>query len=106
MFPTAVLLVNGAEDKVVDPKTAKAFMDAARPYYRSDPERLRLVLYEGFGHNLPVDIIRMYAEHWFRLYMHPTAAPPRPAKEAENLPERVRRTQINGADHKKVIGAE
>jgi dienelactone hydrolase len=106
MFPTAVLMVNGAEDKVVDPKTARAFMDAARPYYRSDPERLRLVLYEGFGHNLPVDIIRMYAEHWFHLYMHPTDPPPLPAKDAENLTESVRRTQINAADHKKIIRAE
>jgi dienelactone hydrolase len=106
MFPTAVLMVNGAEDKVVDPKTARAFMDAARPYYRSDPERLRLVVYEGFGHNLPIDIIRMYAEHWFHLYMHPTDPPPRPAKEAANLPEGVRRTQINATDHKKIIGAE
>ena len=106
MFPTAVLMVNGAEDKVVDPKTARTFMDAARPYYRSDPERLRLVLYEGFGHNLPVDIIRMYAEHWFHRYMHPTDPPPRSAREAENLPESVRRTQINASDHKKVIGAE
>jgi len=106
MFPTAVLMVNGSEDKVVDPKTARAFVDAARPYYRSDPERLRLVLYEGLGHNLPIDIVRMYAEHWFHLYLHPTDPPPRPAKEAANLPEGVRRTQINATDHKKVIGAE
>jgi hypothetical protein len=78
MYPTAVLMLSGAEDKIVDPDSARAFMKAARPYYRDDPNRLRLVVYEGFGHNLPRDVVQMYAEHWFRLYMPPTRPPPGP----------------------------
>ena len=49
LFPCAVLMVSGGADKVVDPATARAFADAARPFYQSDPERLRLVVYEGCG---------------------------------------------------------
>src|SRR5207248_4272348 len=64
MFPCAVLMVNGGNDKVVDPATARSFAAAARPYYASDPSRLRLVIYEGFGHNLPLDVVREHAEHW------------------------------------------
>lgn len=73
MYPCAVLMVSGAEDPIVDPDTARAFFAAARPAYAADPERLRLVVYEGFGHNLPVDVVRMYAEHWFRMYLSPTS---------------------------------
>ncbi|MBI3414961.1 MAG: prolyl oligopeptidase family serine peptidase, partial [Verrucomicrobia bacterium] len=66
LFPCAALLVSGGEDKVVDPATARAFVEAARPRYTNDPDRLRLVVYEGFGHNLPLDVVQMHAEHWFR----------------------------------------
>lgn len=106
MYPTAVLMVSGGEDKVVDPKTAQAFVKAARPYYANDPERLRLVLYDGFGHNLPRDIIRMYAENWFHLYMHPTQPPPAPPEPPKTFSESVDKTQINSANHKDVVGAE
>src|SRR5262249_22101550 len=34
MFPVAVLMVSGGNDKVVDPNTAKAFVEAARPFYK------------------------------------------------------------------------
>jgi dienelactone hydrolase len=106
LFPTAILMVSGGEDKVVDPKTARAFVEAGRPYYERDPERLRLVVYEGFGHNLPADVVKLYAEHWFRLYMHPTRSPPLPLAEAASLQESARRTQINTTDHKDVVGAK
>lgn len=106
MFPTAVLMVSGGDDVVVDAKTARAFVRAAKPFYESDPERLRLVIYEGFGHNLPIDVVRMYAEHWFHLYMSPTEPAPVPLKPAKGLKESVVNTQINAADHKKVVGAE
>lgn len=106
MYPTAVMMVNGGDDNVVDPKTARAFADAARPYYASDPERLRLVIYEGFGHNLPRDVIRMYAENWFHLYMHPTLPPPVPPKPPKDFKESVDQTQINSANHKDVVGSE
>ena len=105
LFPTAVLMVSGGEDKVVDPKTARAFVEAARPFYQADPDRLRLVVYEGFGHNLPRDVVRMYAEHWFHLYMSPEGKPPHPAKEAVNLEQSVVRSQINAADHRQIVGA-
>src|ERR1051325_8089559 len=104
MFPTPVLMVSGGEDKVVDPKTARVFVEAAWPFYKSDPERLRLVVYEGFGHNLPADIVRLYAEHWFHLYMAPTTAPPRSAQAPGTLAESVARSQINATDHRQILG--
>lgn len=106
MYPTATLLVSGGDDIVVDPKTARSFVKAAKPYYANDPERLRLVIYDGFGHNLPRDIIRMYAEHWFRLYMHPVNDPPKPPDPPRDLKESTDRTQINSTGHDKVVGAE
>jgi dienelactone hydrolase len=106
LFPTAILMVSGGNDKIVDPKTARAFMEAARPHYEADPERLRLVIYEGFGHNLPPDVVKMYAEAWFRLYMHPTNPPPPPPSAPAGLPESTERTRINAAEHKDVVGAE
>jgi dienelactone hydrolase len=106
MYPTAVLMVSGGDDKVVDPKTAQSFVKAARPYYANDPERLRLVIYDGFGHNLPRDIIRMYAENWFHLYMHPTQPPPAPPAPPKDFKDSVDKTQINSANHKDVVGAE
>jgi len=105
-FPTAVLMASGGEDVVVDPKTARSFVAAARPYYKSDPSRLRLVVYEGFGHNLPLDVVKMYAEHWFHLWMHPTKPPPPPPKQSSDLEESAERTQINPAEHKDVVGAD
>lgn len=110
LFPTAVLLVCGGRDKVVDPSTSRAFVEAAEPYYRSDPARLRLVVYENFAHNLPPDVVRMHAEHWFRLYMNPVTLPPKPAPEPTDgvkaTTESVRRTQINAADHREVVGVK
>lgn len=106
MYPTAVLMVNGGKDLVVDPKTAQAFVEAARPYYANDPERLRLVIYDGFGHNLPLDIVKMYIEHWFHLYMHPTKPPPMPPEQPKDIKQSADKTEINSAKHKDVVGAE
>lgn len=105
MFPVAVLMVSGGDDKIVDPATAREFAAAARPYYAGDPDRLRLVVYEGCGHNLPRDVVKMYTEHWFHLYMHPTQAPPPPPEKPATLDERVKRTQINAGKHEDVIRA-
>src|SRR5207247_2111921 len=82
MYPCAVLMVSGGADKVVDPATARAFVEAARPFYKDDPERLRLVVYDGFGHNLPRDIVQMYVEHWFDLYLNPIRPAPKPERPA------------------------
>ncbi len=106
LWPTAVLMVNGAEDKVVDPKSARAFAAAARPSYAPDPNRLRLVMYEGFGHNLPQDVVRHYAENWFRLYLHPVQPPPPAPPEIKSLKEAARQTEINSTEHRRVVGAE
>jgi dienelactone hydrolase len=105
LFSTAVLMVSGGEDKVVDPKTARAFADAARPFYATDPDRLRLVVYEGFGHNLPLDVVRLHAEHWFHLYMNPATEAPRSAPAPTNLDQSVMRSQINASDHQTILGA-
>ena len=106
LYPTAVLMVSGGEDVIVDAATARAFVKAALPYYKHDPDRLRLVVYETFSHNLPVDVVRMYAEHWFHLYMSPTRRRRnRLAGPREPLRERGK-TQINAADHKSVMGAD
>jgi hypothetical protein len=102
MYPCAVLMVSGGDDKVVDPATARSFVNAARPYYAKDPERLRLVVYEGFTHNLPPDVVKLYTEHWFRTYMHPTKPAPNPSGKPDNLDESVKRTQINAGEHKNI----
>lgn len=105
LYPCAVLLVSGGDDKVVDPRTARAFVNAARPYYAPEPERLRLVIYEGFGHNLPLDVVRMYTEHWFRLYLAPQR-PPAAEQVPQTMDAKVRATQINAAPHSAVVGAQ
>lgn len=106
LYPTAVLMVSGGADIIVAPATARSFIEAARPYYKDDEERLRLVIYDGFGHNLPRDIISMYIENFFHLYMHPIDEPPKPVREPETLDESVKRTQINAAEHDSVVGIE
>lgn len=106
LYPKAVLMVSGGRDKVVDPATARAFVEAAEPFYKDDPSRLRLVIYDNFTHNLPADCVKMHAEQWFRLYMNPTADPPRPEGEPKSLSESVKRTQINAAGHDVVVGAD
>ena len=59
-----------------------------------------------FGHNLPQDVVQMHAEHWFRLYMNPTNPPPKSPGAPVDLKQSVIRSQINAADHRKVVGAE
>lgn len=103
LYPAAVLLVNGGDDKVVDVRSTRAFVNAARPFYKADPDRLRLVVYEGMSHNLPADLVKMHAEHWFRLYIHPTQPPPAPPAPIKSLEDSTKRTSINAAEHKDVI---
>lgn len=106
LYPVATLLVSGGDDIVVDPKTARSFVKAAKPYYANDPERLRLVIYDGSGHNLPRDVLKMYTENWFHLYMHPVHDPPTPPNPPKDLGESAERTQINSTGHDKVVGAK
>lgn len=91
---------------MIDPASARAFFRIAQPSFASDPHRLRLIMYEGFSHNLPEDVVKHYAEHWFHLYLHPTDPPPGPAEVVKSLEEATRRTQINAQDHKRGVGAE
>lgn len=106
MYPTAVLMVSGGADKVVDPGTALSFVRKAAPYYEEDPDRLRLVVYEDKSHNLPGDIVTMYIEHWLHLYMDPVQAAPKSEAAAKDMNETVRRTEITGADHKMLTGSK
>src|SRR5262249_43828154 len=99
LFPVAMLLVNGGDDKVVDVRSTRAFVDAAPPNYKTDRERPRLVVCEGMGHNFPVDAVKMHAEHWFRLYLHPTNPPPQPPAPIKQLKDSAKKLQINSADH-------
>ena len=105
LFPCAVLMVSGGADKIVDPGSARAFVDTARPFYRSDPNRLRLVVYEGMGHNLPLDVVQLYTEHWFHLYLNPTRPPPLAPEEARSMEESTRRTTITAETHDRIIDA-
>lgn len=105
MFPTAILLVSGGDDKVVDPATARSFMQAARPFYAKDPFRLRLVIYDGVGHNLPGDAVRMHVENWLHLYCHPMNPAPEPIPAEPGLAKAVENSQITGANHKDLTGA-
>lgn len=106
MFPCAIQMVSGGADKVVDPATARSFIEAAKPFYESDPQRLRLVIYDGWGHNLPRDVVTMFTENWFRLYLHPTKPAPPPPSPPKDLKDSVNRTQINAEDHKDVVGGK
>jgi hypothetical protein len=106
LWPSATLLVNGGDDKVVDIRSTRAFVEAARPAFTNDPARLRLVNYEGFGHNLPLDVVRDYAERWFRLYLHPVNPPPGPPMPIHSIADAARQTQINASPHASVVGAE
>ncbi len=105
LFPTPVLMVSGGEDKIVDPKTARAFVEAARPAYQNDPERLELVIYDGFGHNLPAGVIQLYAEYWFHRYLNPSTPAPASAAPPATLAQSVVQSQINAASHDRVVGA-
>jgi dienelactone hydrolase len=105
LFPCATLLVNGGADKVVDIASTRAFVEAARPAYRNDPDRLRLVVYDGMGHNLPRDVVRLYAEHWFRLYLTPSAVPSSATIRPTTLSESTRRTALTPTPHENLIGA-
>ena len=104
LFPCATLIVNGGADKVVDIASARAFVEAARPAYRNDPDRLRLVVYDGMGHNLPRDVVRLYAEHWFRLYLTPSA-PSNASARPVTLAESTRQTALTPTPHEYMIGA-
>lgn len=116
LYPKAILMVSGGADKVVDAETAKVFYDNALPFYKADPDRLRLLVYHGCGHNLPADVVKMYVEHWFHLYMPaqkdapaapaPAAAGVEGSSSSKDLNESTSRTQINAAQHKDLVGAK
>ena len=64
------------------------------------------MIYDGWGHNLPRDVVTMFTENWFRLYLHPTKPAPAPPAPPKDLKDSVKRTQINSEDHKDVVGGE
>lgn len=105
LFPCAVLLVNGSQDKVVDLSSTRAFVEAARPSYQAEPDRLRLVVYEGMTHNLPADIVPLYAEHWFKRYLGPTNGPTGLMPNPSNIVEAARHSALTATPHEQLINA-
>jgi dienelactone hydrolase len=51
-FPRALLVQHGTADNEADPRHMRAFVDAVRPTYAAQPQRLRYALYEGIKHDL------------------------------------------------------
>ena len=54
-WPTAVLLLHGAEDTTVPVVGARLLHQALVPFYADAPERLRLTVQENVGHELNAD---------------------------------------------------
>lgn len=71
----------------------------------NDPDRLRLVVYDGMGHNLPRDVVRLYAEHWFGLYLSRSAVPASATVRSTTLSESTRQTALTPTPHENLIGA-
>ena len=49
-FPAATLLLHGADDDTVPVEWAKRLFALMRPSYTPDPDRLKLEVFEGIGH--------------------------------------------------------
>lgn len=62
-----LLMLNGADDKVVPLECNQRFEAAARPFY-TDGSKLKLVAYPGIGHEVPA---AMWAEAkaWFKTWL-------------------------------------
>jgi hypothetical protein len=68
LFPTAVLLCNGATDPTLTAAAAQAFCDAAQPFYAAAPDRLRLVVNPETGHWITEEAYQMTLE-WLGRYV-------------------------------------
>lgn len=105
LYPCATLLINGGTDKVVDVSSTRAFVEAARPAYATNPDRLQLIVYDGMGHNLPDGVIPLYAGYWFRMHLASRAQSEEATAQPLNLLESTRQTALTPTPHERLIGA-
>jgi predicted esterase len=67
--PPALLIFHGADDTVVKPDGAIALRDALLPFYRSEPERLRVVIAPGVSHDWTGHNLDATVAEWFNRYL-------------------------------------
>jgi dipeptidyl aminopeptidase/acylaminoacyl peptidase len=66
--PRPVLLIHGEADTVVPPVLARRFVEQARPFYRSQPDRLSLVEFPRLNHYVTAAGIAQMRQ-WFLKYL-------------------------------------
>jgi len=60
-----VLLLNGERDDLIPLECASSLHEALKPHYQAAPDRLRMKVYQGIGHEYTPDMEREAFE-WFR----------------------------------------
>ncbi len=81
VFPTALLMINGSDDKIIPIESVRHYYDAIRPHYAKDPDRLRFVVFEGAGHGWDQKWNTFMVVDWFDRYMIQDEPPkPRPRR--------------------------
>ena len=66
--PRPLLMLHGTADAVVPPDGVIALEEKLRPLYASVPERLKLQLYPGLGHDYPDDMLACTCA-WFERFL-------------------------------------
>ena len=66
--PRPLLMLHGTADAVVPPDGVIALEEKLRPLYASVPERLKLQLYPGLGHDYPDDMLARTCA-WFERFL-------------------------------------
>ena len=66
--PRPLLMLHGTADAVVPPDGVIALEEKLRPLYASSPERLKLQLYPGLGHDYPDDMLARTCA-WFERFL-------------------------------------
>ena len=81
IFPTALLIINGSDDKIIPIESVRHYYDAIRPHYAKDPDRLQFVVFEGAGHGWDQKWNTFMVVDWFDRYLIQDEAPkPRPRR--------------------------
>ena len=66
--PRPLLMLHGTADAVVPPDGVIALEEKLRPLYASSPERLKLQLYPGLGHDYPDEMLTRTCA-WFERFL-------------------------------------